>query len=352
MLLGSLLVFVYPLVRLSHWSSSVGAIGWPLALVLWFASVFALRVAFTGRSPLLRVVMVNWLGLGLILCCVCLGYELLRLIVPVNDASASLWIVLLTAVLVAFAIVVANRFRHRRIHIDSSKLNRDYHIVQLSDVHIGSRSPQFLAKLVDHVNELTPDFVVITGDLVDTSRVGEPELRALSDINATTLFSVGNHDRYVGLDRLLPILDRLGVRVLRDRSDDVDSDDLQFIAIDDAESASHVATTLPQIPSSAHRFRILLYHRPDGFETVVDAGIELMLSGHTHHGQIWPFDWLVRQQFARFKGLHQASGAHGLSRLYVSPGTGTWGPTMRLGTHNEITSIHLTPSTTGQDESY
>lgn len=341
-MLGSLLVFVYPVARLSHWSAWVNGPGWPLMLTLWLGSVIALRIAFTGRSPVLRSIMVNWLGLGLILCCVCLAYELLRLFLPVTDAIASRWIALVTALLVAFAIMVANRFRHRRIHIDSSKLNRDYHIVQLSDVHIGSRSPRFLEKLVHQVNGLTPDFVVITGDLVDTSRVGKQELLALSNISATTLFCVGNHDRYVGLDRLLPILGELGVRVLRDRTDDVGSDDLQFIAIDDAESASHVATTLPQIPSSAHRFRVLLYHRPDSFETVVDAGIELMLSGHTHHGQIWPFNWLVKQQFNRYRGLHEASGEHGVSRLYVSPGTGTWGPTMRLGTHNEITSIHLT----------
>lgn len=339
--LGSLLVYVYPIVRLSQWSQLFDASGWPFFILFWASTVIALRVAFTGSSPVLREVMVNWMGAGLILACVCLIYEILRLLLPITDLAASRGILTLTTGLVLFAVFVANRFVHRSINIDSNKLDRDYLIVQLSDVHVGSRSPRFLRKLVNQVNKLKADYVVITGDLVDSSRVGHRELQALADIHAPTLFTVGNHDRYVGLDRLIPILEQLGVKVLRNTTHTVDNHDLEFIAIDDAEADNHVADTLPAIAGDAHRFRILLYHRPMGFEAVVDAGIELMLSGHTHHGQIFPFGWLVRQQFSRHKGLHRETGKHGLSQLYVSPGTGTWGPTMRLGTHNEITSIYL-----------
>lgn len=306
-------------------------------------SVFALRVAFSGRYPALLKVMVNWMGVGFILGSLCVVYELVRLVLPVADQTASLWILCFAFLLCLFSIGIANRFVHRKVEIESHKLEREYHLVQISDVHIGSRSAQFLAHLVKRLNLLEPHAVLITGDLVDTSRVGQTELQALAEIKAPTLFSVGNHDRYVGLDRLVPVLETLGVRVLRNTCANIGTTDLQFIAIDDAESVSHVQQTLPHIESDPDRFRVLLYHRPTGFETVVDAGIELMLSGHTHHGQIFPFGWLVKQQFRRYKGLHKLAGDHGDSILYVSPGTGTWGPVMRLGTHNEITSIVLKP---------
>jgi predicted MPP superfamily phosphohydrolase len=71
----------------------------------------------------------------------------------------------------------------------------------------------------------------------------------------------------------------------------------------------------------------------------VEHGVDLMLSGHTHNGQIFPFNYLVRQQFARIKGLYQSESAY----LYVNSGTGTWGPLMRLGTRNEISCFDLVP---------
>jgi len=344
--IGALLVFVYPLFRLSHWSSSVEAMALPVAMLVWAGSVVALRLAFTGLYPILRNVMVNWMGVGFVFFSLCTAYELIRILLPTKDHQASLWIIVTGILLCVVSIFIANRFVHRRLEIESNKLIREYHLVQLSDVHIGSRSEQFLARLVKKVNRLKPSVVVITGDLVDTSRVGHSELQSLAQIQAPTLFSVGNHDRYVGLDRLVPILEDLGVRVLRNTTATIGTTDLQFLAIDDAESASHVEKVLPRIESNADCFRVLLYHRPTGFESVVEAGIELMLSGHTHHGQIFPFGWLVRQQFRRHKGLHTLTGDHGDSNLYISPGTGTWGPVMRLGTHNEITSFVLKPSAT------
>ena len=84
-------------------------------------------------------------------------------------------------------------------------------------------------------------------------------------------------------------------------------------------------------------FTVLLYHQPDIWEAAKRHGIELMLSGHTHKGQVWPFGWLVRTRYAHVAGHFQAS----LSHLFVSQGTGTWGPLMRFGTRCEMTVIDL-----------
>ena len=92
------------------------------------------------------------------------------------------------------------------------------------------------------------------------------------------------------------------------------------------------------------RFNILLYHRPSGWEDAISHGVDLMLSGHTHNGQIFPFNFLVKQQFARIKGHYQKDNAH----LYVNCGTGTWGPLMRLGSLNEISCFDLLPTSSQQ----
>ncbi len=84
-------------------------------------------------------------------------------------------------------------------------------------------------------------------------------------------------------------------------------------------------------------FTVLLYHQPDIWDAAKHHGIELMLSGHTHKGQVWPFGWLVRARYAHVAGHFQAS----LSHLFVSQGTGTWGPLMRFGTRCEMTVIDL-----------
>jgi len=82
---------------------------------------------------------------------------------------------------------------------------------------------------------------------------------------------------------------------------------------------------------------ILLHHIPEGVDYAKSTGIDLMLTGHTHNGQIVPFNLLVKMIFSRSEGLYDVDGM----KLYVSPGTGTWGPPMRLGSMNEITLLHL-----------
>ena len=81
-------------------------------------------------------------------------------------------------------------------------------------------------------------------------------------------------------------------------------------------------------------------HRPHGLESAAKVGIDLMLAGHTHFGQIFPFNYVVGLSHPYIKGLYK----HGDCFLYVSPGTGTWGPRMRLGSHNQIVLVELSPS--------
>ena len=229
-----------------------------------------------------------------------------------------------------WALLNAQLLRVRQVDVHG-KGKAKGRLVQISDVHIGSRSPALLARIVRKVNAQQPDVLLITGDFIDFRNIGEAELAALRDVRAPTYFVIGNHERYVDLEAICQRMQRLGVRVLR--NDTGGEGPFHFLGIDDAESRAQVARELPGLRKDPDRFQVLLYHRPDGLEAAAEAGVDLMLCGHTHNGQIIPFNFLVRRVFPRIVGLHELGG----TTLYVSPGTGTWGPVMRLGTRCEIT---------------
>ena len=134
----------------------------------------------------------------------------------------------------------------------------------------------------------------------------------------------------------------LGVEVLRNRA--VAADGLQIIGIDDHTDPRQVAKVLPTIGVRDDLYSILLYHRPNGLADAHRHGVDLKISGHTHNGQIKPFHLAVKKVFSYTHGLYQYNN----SFLYVNQGTGTWGPTLRFGTHNEITLFELAPTSSPQ----
>ncbi|MGI9450681.1 MAG: metallophosphoesterase, partial [Geminicoccaceae bacterium] len=173
----------------------------------------------------------------------------------------------------------------------------------------------------------------------DASAVKSEDLNALGEVSCPVYFALGNHERYIDLDAAIAMISSKGVDLLRSQA--MIHGQLQIVGIDDADNPDHVGNNLPGIELSDHHYRILLYPRPDGWQAARRAGIDLMLAGHTHGGQIWPFNHVVRQRFKYLTGLFSEDGRH----LYVSPGTGCWGPVMRLGTRSEMTVINLVPAT-------
>jgi len=331
-------VFAYPLYRLGNWYGAPFAIGGVETLLVWLTATVLLWFSFTRPRMLIRYVMAHWLGVGFVLFSLTVVYELARHLAPVNDAAAAVWILIIAAVLTVAAVIASHFIKIKRLNFASNKLTQPHRIVQISDVHIGSRRGGYLRRIVDRINRLQPDTVVITGDLIDSSSVGYDALKPLRNLTARKLFTIGNHERYADLDHALDLLAQLGVEALRQRRVML-GDEIQVIGIDDADAPTQVADQLPRIDRHRDRYTVLLYHRPQGWEAAIEHGVDLMLCGHTHNGQIFPFNWIVKHQFPRISGLYREGGA----RLYVSPGTGTWGPLMRLGSLNEITCIDLRP---------
>jgi predicted MPP superfamily phosphohydrolase len=214
-----------------------------------------------------------------------------------------------------------------------------FRIAQLSDVHIGPLLRRdFAAAVTRCTNDLEADLVVITGDLVDGSveQVGE-EVRPFGELRGRhgVYFITGNHDHYQGADSWVRFLRGLGIRSLRNEHRVLAEDSAPFVlaGVDDHDEDIEGALA----GADEQYARILLAHHPQTFPEASRNGVDLQLSGHTHGGQLWPFSLLVRLSTRYVSGLHFRPR----SALYVSNGTGFWGPPMRLGAPSEITEIVL-----------
>jgi predicted MPP superfamily phosphohydrolase len=221
-----------------------------------------------------------------------------------------------------------------------------FRIVQLSDVHVGQTIGKgFIEALVAQVNALQPDLIAITGDLVDGSVEHLADAVApLAGLKARhgVFFVTGNHEYYSGVAEWLPFLTGLGIRVLRNERVAVGHDGMAFdlAGVDDwlADGLGH-GPDLPKALAGRDPDRpvVLLAHQPRAIFEAARLGVALQLSGHTHGGQIFPFNFLVGLQQPYVSGLHR----HGDCQIYVSRGTGYWGPPMRVGAPAEVTCIAL-----------
>lgn len=262
-------------------------------------------------------------------------YRILKVIFPLPNKP----IILLSIIglISLFALIKGAILTTKKIDIPIKGLKKDLTAVHLSDVHIGSiRGENFLKKIVGITNKAKPDIVFITGDLFDgTAPLTKDMLKPLDEINAPVFFSVGNHEQYEGLDEVFGILGQTKINILNNKIKECKG--LQIIGIDFSESKKSLESNLKKIKYDKAKPTVLLLHGPDSFEYAAKNGIDLMLSGHTHGGQIYPFNLLVRLRYDKVKGLFKHNNSH----LFVSTGTGTWGPPMRLGTSSEIVIIKL-----------
>ena len=233
-------------------------------------------------------------------------------------------------------LVNASRLKVVRYETDAPV---ELRIAQISDLHLGSVRPRYARKVVEKVKSAEPDVVVLTGDILDSLHpISTDGLAYLREIAAPVFCVMGNHERYAGLEGAAEVLRGAGFTVLR--GDTAEFRGARFIGFDDDPRPSSTAELLSSIDIDPAGYNILLFHHPVGFPDAAEAGIRLMLSGHTHHGQIWPFSLVIRWRFSHPFGLYR----HGDATLYTTQGTGTWGPRMRVGTSSEIAVFDLRPA--------
>lgn len=229
-----------------------------------------------------------------------------------------------------------------------------FSLVQISDIHIGAMSMKAeLAEIVAVVNNLNPDLIAITGDLVD----GKPaelagELAPLADLKARhgVFFVTGNHEYYSGVEKWLPIIEELGITVLNNSRVEIRQgrDAIILAGVTDYNAGRFGKEHAPDFTralggeektgeTEPTKPVILLAHQPRAVEEAAGHGVDLVLSGHMHGGQIWPFNYLTALQQPYLKGFYQ----HKNTLVYVNQGTAYWGPPMRVGTYKEISQFIL-----------
>jgi predicted MPP superfamily phosphohydrolase len=241
----------------------------------------------------------------------------------------------------------------------------DSTVVQLSDMHLGTTHGRgFLKRVVGMVNALDPEAVFITGDLFNGSCSDFDRFEeTLDSLQARrgVFFVTGNHEGYAGLAAPLASLKRTKIRILDDEC--VDMDGLQLVGISFPWFSRERRSANPFASGGCYRTEkpsILLYHTPTDvhqsfgdrntqqirsyfapetrFSFAARAGVDLQLSGHTHWGQMFPFGLMARVLWSGFdRGLHSVDGL----TLYVSSGTGTWGPPVRTASRSEVVAITL-----------
>jgi predicted MPP superfamily phosphohydrolase len=277
---------------------------------------------------------------------------------PLATPSAR-WAVSLTLISVLLGFLIARRPRLVEVDIpilDLSPALQGFSIVQISDLHVGPTIKRgFVERIVARVNRLGGDVIAITGDLVDGS---VPDLgrhtAPLATLRARhgVFFVTGNHEYYSGERAWTQEIRRLGLTVLKNQHVLLMHDGAPLLLAGVTDFSAHhfdpaersdPATALDGA-STALLPRILLAHQPSSAAAAEAAGYDLQISGHTHGGQFWPWNLLVGYFQPFTAGLHRL----GHLRVYVSRGTGYWGPPNRFIVPAEITRLRLVAAPAGR----
>jgi len=339
------------------WSYFFGLPGWiawqalPGALAVVFIPATVLR--FKYNHPLLRgiyALSAAWLGalnfafFAALACWIVAGASWLTgWSLPRFSVATVLFNMALAAAI--YGLINATWIRVSRVTVKLPNLPAAWQgrtAALVTDLHLGPLSGQaFLRRVIARLRFLKTDVIFISGDMFDGPTLGLDQLVApWREYSAPQgiFYVTGNHDEFAERSLYLDPATRVGIQVLNNEK--VTLNGLQLIGLHDSEAGNskELRQILGQVQIDRQQPSILLAHRPVNLSVAEEAGISLQLSGHTHGGQIWPWNLLVSRIYG--------PAAHGLSRLgklqvYTSYGVGTWGPPLRIGTNSEIVLLQF-----------
>lgn len=320
----------------------------------FFAGLILERTASSAFSEWVYRIGSFWLPVMLYLLMAVILIDFLRLIRPVLPVIPKLtpgglqWlgfsVIALVAMLVVAGHINALSIKVRNISVDIDKPvsgQAQMRILMVSDIHLGALIGERREKhLVDIINEQKPDLVLICGDLIDSEIA--PVLRKnlgrhLQEISTPMgIYAItGNHEYIGGIKTSLDYLRSININVLLDTMV-VLPNGVQLVGRNDRSAAQGTTRQKPlsELLSTLDRNRpvVVMNHQPYRLEEASEQPVDLHLSGHTHHGQIWPFNYITKAIFEVSWGYLKKGNTH----FYVSSGYGTWGPTVRLGNRPEV----------------
>lgn len=323
-----------------------------LFLALAFASPFTMFLRRHYQGPSLEVLYTAayaWMGVILIAAFIFFCFDLGSLALSRLAPGALRF--LPPAALAAVALVLASSFRQawkipeiKEITIPFKDLPPEldgFRIAQISDMHVDSswKLKQF-SGVVDRINSEKPDLVLVTGDLIDpglTCRQGLRDLTGRIRSRLGIYGALGNHEYYYGLDKSVDCYKNFGIKLLHNEAADLGA--LELVGFGDIHTEGMGPGAVRSLleKSRGAKFTVIMSHQPVYYKEMADEGEYLVLSGHTHKGQIFPFHVFTWLFYHYFYGLYRIKG----SAFYVTSGAGTWGPPLRWLAPAEIPVITL-----------
>ena len=328
-----------------------------LGLFTSFSFILASFLARVQGSPLIRLAYITsslWLGYltNFIWACIILWVLkglYLKLKLHFDFRKLSIAVFSFFVLFASWGIYHASDVKVKNLNIAMKNLPASWEgkrVMQLSDTHFGQiYGVGAVQKIINIVNQEKPDVVVITGDLFDGTDGNMDEITKYVGLIKAPMgvyFTSGNHDYYAGQEKVEADLTKVGIKVLADGFVDLDGLQLAGINYSFPSLAKKFASYTDEIKSwpsySVDKPTVMMHHIPEKISEFADGGIDLMLSGHTHRGQIFPFGLITD---IIFKGFDHGLNTYKDLQVYTSSGTGTWGPPMRTSADSEIVIFKL-----------
>lgn len=348
---GYVLWHVYQILPLSAW--------WRLAVIVLMAASFLLL--FIGFGPRLDempmplatavyevgtsslIILLYFFMLFLVLD---LG-RLCHLVPPTFLKSSWAGTAFVTGIMLVIFIYGNLHYQHKvrqPLTLTTTKnLTKPVRIVMMSDLHLGYHNRrEELHRWVELINAEKPDLVLIAGDIIDRSLRPLEEQKMWEEfrqLKAPVVACLGNHEYYAGLPNSLSFYEKAGIRLLKDEV--LLTGDLAIVGRFDRMNFKRKAVKALTANIDPKKYIILLDHQPYNLQDAEQSGVDFQLSGHTHHGQIWPISWITESIYECAFGQHQ----RGNTNYYVSSGIGLWGGKFRIGTCSEYVVADITPAT-------
>ena len=326
---------MYPFEVLTYLLKSKGIIKISsLFVTLLFSVIIFYYLRSKNNFFLLKYFVYEGMGVGFISFWICNLGLVINNFFSASSYKIGIGCIFSIAIVTIFALINARGIIVRKLNINSLKLKKSVKIIFFSDVHLGSNSLAHLEKILTKIKNLQADFIIIGGDLIDSSSFKLDNLSVLNNLGKPIYFISGNHEYYVkNHKQKLSDLGKFKVNFLDNKS--LTLKGINIIGIsDNQEDIDQIKIAKKNFKRSL--FNLLVIHKPTIWNSIHE-NFDLMLSGHTHNGQIFPFNFIVKCKFKNTYGIYKKLN----SLLYVSSGAGCWGPKMRLGSQNEVIHISI-----------
>ncbi|MDA8710904.1 metallophosphoesterase [Alphaproteobacteria bacterium] len=337
LLVFTYLIFIFPFEIISSWLGRSTPLQETIISTAFVYLVCLYYFRSKSSNKIIKFFVYEGMGIGTISLFIVIFILSISLVFSISETQKIVIFVIIFFPSLVFGFLNAKRVSIKQLKFSHSKIKNNFSFIFLSDIHIGSNSPEILKRLVFLINQQNPSFVLIGGDLIDSSSFKIQDLDEIKKINAPVYFVTGNHEYYIeDSQKHLNNFKSQNINILDNHS--VMEQHINIIGLSDNLSKKEKIRIFNSF-FKPDCFNLLLVHQPSIWNLLKEKA-NLTLSGHTHNGQIFPFNLIVKLQFPQIYGVY----SYLKNYLYVSSGASTWGPKIRIGSKNEILNIELSPT--------